>query len=96
MANKKISKKESAGVKIINSKTSDYTFLDNDLLNLKTTTIGINNNDLDNTNNVTPKRSKINNDIQRVSRVDLEITRSRHKGRTMGGQSKQNHSSVYE
>ena len=96
MANKKISKKESAGVKIINSKTSDYTFLDNDLLNLKTTTIGINNNDLDNTNNVTPKRSKINNDIQRVRRVDLEITRSRHKGRTMGGQSKQNHSSVYE
>ena len=95
MANKKISKKESAGVKIIDSKTSDYTFLDNDLLNLKTTAIG-NNNDLDNTNNVTPKRSKINNDIQRVRRVDLEITRSRHKGRTMGGQSKQNHSSVYE
>jgi len=96
MTKKKISKKESAGVKIIDSKTSDYTFLDNDLLNLKTTTIGNNNNDLDNTNNVTPKRSKINNDIQRVRRVDLEITRSHHKGRTMGGQSKQNHSSVYE
>ena len=97
MAKKKISKKESAGVKIIASKTIDYTFLDNDLLNLNTTTTTIgHNNDLDNSNNVTPKRSKTNNDIQHVHQVDLEITRSRHKGRTMGGQSKQNHSSVYE
>ena len=96
MAKKKISKKERDGVKIIASKTIDYTFLDNDLLNLNTnTTIG-HNNDRDNPNNVTPKRSKTNHDIQHVHRVDLEITRSRHKGRTMGGQSKQNHSSVYE
>lgn len=98
MAKKKISKKESAGVKIIASKTIDYTFLNNDLLNLNTTTtttIG-HNNDRDNPNNVTPKRSKTNNDIQRLRQVDLEITRSHCKGRTMGGQSKQNHSSVYE
>jgi hypothetical protein len=96
MANKKLSKKESAGVKIIASKTIDYPFLNNDLLNLNTTTTIGHNNDRDNPNNVTPKRSKTNNDIQHVHRVDLEITRSRHKGRTMGGQSKQNHSSVYE
>ncbi len=96
MAKKKISKKESVGVKIIASKNIDYTFLDSDLLNLKTTTIGHNNNDRDNTNNVAQKSSKINNDIQRVRQVDLEITRSRYKGRTTGGQSKQNHSSVYE
>jgi hypothetical protein len=67
-------------------------------LNLKTTiTIDHNNNDVDNSNNVTSKRSKINKeDIQRVHKVDSEITRSRYKGRIADGQSKQSHSSVYE
>jgi hypothetical protein len=64
-------------------------------LNLKTTSIG-HKNDEDNSNNVIPKHPKINKDIQRVCQVDLEITKSRYKRRITGGQSKQNHSSVYE
>jgi hypothetical protein len=99
MVKKKISKKEGNEVKIIGRyKNIDYKFLDNDLLNLKSTiTIGHNNNDVDNSNNVTSKHSKINKeDIQRVHKVDLEMTRSRYKGRITSGQSKQSHSSVYE
>ena len=45
MAKKKLSKKESAGIKTIASKTIDYTFLNNDLMNLNTTTTIGHNND---------------------------------------------------
>ena len=98
MVKKKISKKEGNEVKIIGRyKNIDYTFLDNDLLNLKSTTTIGHNNAVDNSNNVTSKHSKINKeDIPRVHKVDLEMTRSRYKGRIAGGQSKQSHSSVYE
>jgi hypothetical protein len=81
-------------IKIIALKSIDDTFLDNDLLNLKSTVA--HKIDEHHNNNVPLKRSKINKDIQRVHQVDLEITKSRHKGRITGGQSKHNHSSVYE
>jgi hypothetical protein len=81
-------------IKIIGPKSIDYTFLDNDLLNLKSTIA--HKIDEHHSNNVTLKRSKINKDIQRVHQVDLEIRKSSHKGRITGGQSKHSHSSVYE
>ena len=91
---KKISRKKGE-VKIIGSKSLDYTFLDNDFLNLKYTNIS-HKNDEDNSNNVAPKDSKINKDIQRINKTDFEIAKSRYKGRITGGQSRQSHSSVYE
>jgi hypothetical protein len=83
MEGKKISRKKGE-VKIIGSKSLDYTFLDNDFLNHKYTNI------------VAPKNSKINKDIQRINKTDLEIAKSRYKGRITGGQSRQSHSSIYE
>ena len=89
-------KKEDSNVKIIGSKSIEYTFLDNDLLNLKSTTISQKNDGDNNRNNVIPNDSKINKDIQRIRQNDLQFTKSRYKVRTTGGQSKQSHSSVYE
>jgi hypothetical protein len=86
MEGKKISRKKGE-VKIIGSKSLDYTFLDNDFLNLKYTNIS-HKNDEDNSNNVAPKDSKINKDIQRINKADFEITKSRYKGRITGGQSR--------
>jgi K+-transporting ATPase c subunit len=94
MEGKKISRKKGE-VKIIGSKSLDYTFLDNDFLNHKYTNIS-HKNDEDNSNNVAPKDSKINKDIQRINKTDFEIAKSRYKGRITGGQSRQSHSSVYE
>ena len=93
MVNKKTNIKKDR-IKIIGSKSIDYTFLDNGLLNLKSTIA----HEIDehHSNNMTLKSSKINKDIQRVHQVDLEIRKSRHKGRITGGQSKHSHSSVYE
>jgi len=94
MAKKKISRKKGE-VKIIGSKSVDYTFLDNDLLNVKSTNIS-HKKDEDNSNHVTQKDSKITKDIQRINKTDSEIAKSRYKGRITGGQSRQSHSSVYE
>jgi hypothetical protein len=94
MKGKKISRKKDE-VKIIVSKSLDYTFLDDDFLKLKYTNIS-HKKDEDNSNNVVPKDSKINNDIQRINKTDSEISKSRYKGRITGGQSRQSHSSVYE
>ena len=94
MKGKKISRKKDE-VKIIGSKSLDYTFLDDDFLKLKYTNIS-HKKDEDNSNNVVLKDSKINNDIQRINKTDLEISKSRYKGRITGGQSRQSHSSVYE
>jgi hypothetical protein len=94
MKGKKISRKKDE-VKIIGSKSLDYTFLDDDFLKLKYTNISPK-KDEDNSNNVGPKDSKINNDIQRINKTDSEISKSRYKGRITGGQSRQSHSSVYE
>jgi hypothetical protein len=94
MAKKKISRKKGE-VKIIGSKSFDYTFLDNDLLNVKYTNIS-HKKDEDNSNNVVPKDSKINKGIQRINKTDSEISKSRYKGRITGGQCRQSHSSVYE
>ncbi len=90
MAKKKISRKKGE-VKIIGSKSFDYTFLDNDLLNVKSTNISRKKDD-----HVTQKDSKINKEIQRINKTDLEIAKSRYKRRITGGQSRQSHSSVYE
>ena len=60
MKGKKISRKKDE-VKIIGSKSLDYTFLDDDFLKLKYTNIG-HKKDEDNSNNVVPKDSKINKD----------------------------------
>jgi hypothetical protein len=94
MAKKKISRKKGE-VKIIGSKSFDYTFLDNDLLNVKSTNIS-HKKDEDNCNHVTQKDSNITKDIQRINKTDSEIAKSRYKGRITGGQSRQSHSSVYE
>jgi hypothetical protein len=94
MKGKKISRKKDE-VKIIVSKSLDYTFLDDDFLKLKYTNIS-HKKDEDNSNNFVPKDSKINNDIQRINKTDSEISKSRYKGRITGGQSRQSHSSVYE
>ena len=94
MKGKKISRKKDE-VKIIGSKSLDYTFLDDDFLKLKYTNIS-HKKDEDNSNNVVAKDSKINNDIQRINKTDSEISKSRYKGRITGGQSRQSHSSVYE
>jgi hypothetical protein len=94
MKGKKISRKKDE-VKIIGSKSLDYTFLDDDFLKLKYTNIS-HKKDEDNSNNVVPKDSKINNDIQRINKTDSVISKSRYKGRITGGQSRQSHSSVYE
>lgn len=94
MKGKKISRKKDE-VKIIGSKSLDYTFLDDDLLKLKYTNISHKKNE-DNSNNVVPKDSKINNDIRRINITDSEISKSHYKGRITGGQSRQSHSSVYE
>ena len=93
MAKKKISRKKGE-VKIIGSKSADYTFLDT-LLNLKSTNIS-HKKDEDNSNHVTQKDSNITKDIQRINKTDSEIAKSRYKGRITGGQSRQSHSSVYE
>lgn len=81
----KISRKKGE-LKLIGSKSLDYTFLDNDFLNLKYTNIS-HKNDEDNSNNFAPKDS-INKDIQRINKTDLEIAKSRYKGRITGGQSR--------
>ncbi len=94
MKGKKIKRKKDE-VKIIGAKSLDYTFLDDDFLKLKYTNIS-HKKDEDNSNNVVPKDSKINNDIQRINKTDSEISKSRYKGRITGGQSRQSHSSVYE
>ena len=94
MAKKKISRKKGE-VKIIGSKSFDYTFLDNDLLNVKSTNIS-HKKDEDNSNHATQKDSKITKDIQRINKTDSEIAKSRYKGRITGRQSRQSHSSVYE
>ena len=94
MKGKKISRKKDE-VKIIGSKSLDYTFLDDDFLKLKYTNIS-HKKDEDNSNNVVPKDSKINNNIQRINKTDSEISKSRYKGRITCGQSRQSHSSVYE
>ena len=94
MKGKKISRKKDE-VKIIGSKSLDYTFLDDDFLKLKYTNIS-HKKDEDNGNNVVPKDPKINNDIRRINKTDSEISKSHYKGRITGGQSRQSHSSVYE
>lgn len=95
MEKKKISKKKDDRVKIIDSKSLDYTFVDNDWSNLKFTTNISHKNNVDNSNNVTPKDPKINKDIS--TWMSKRFTdKSRYKGRITGGQSKQSHSSVYE
>ncbi len=94
MKGKKISRKKDE-VKIIGSKSLDYTFLDDDFLKLKYTNIS-HKKDEDNINNVVPKDSKINKGIQRINKTDSEISKSRYKGRITGGQCRQSHSSVYE
>jgi hypothetical protein len=94
MKGKKIKRKKDE-VKIIGAKSLDYTFLDDDFLKLKYTNIS-HKKDEDNSNNVVPKDSKINNDIQRINKTDSGISKSRYKGRITGGQSRQSHSSVYE
>jgi hypothetical protein len=94
MAKRKISRKKGK-VKIIGSKSADYTFLDNDLLNLKSINTS-HKKDEDNSDHVTQKESKINKDIHRINKTDLDVAKSRYKGRITGGQSRQSHSSVYE
>jgi hypothetical protein len=94
MKGKKISRKKEE-VKIIGSKSLDYTFSDGDFLKLKYTNIS-HKKDEDNSNNVVPKDSKINKGIQRINKTDSEISKSRYKGRITGGQCRQSHSSVYE
>ena len=91
---KKIRKKEDR-VKIIDQKSLDYTFVDNDWSNHKFPTDISHKNNVDNSNNVPPKNSKINKDIS--TWMSKRFTdKSRYKGRITGGQSKQSHSSVYE
>ena len=94
MEKKKVSKKDDR-VKIIDSKSLDYTFVDNDWSNLKFTTDISHKNNVDNSNNVPPKNSKINKDISTWMSKSF-TDKSRYKGRIAGGQSKQSHSSVYE
>ena len=94
MKGKKISRKKDE-VKIIGSKSLDYTFLDDDFLKLKYTNIS-HKKDEDNSNHLTQKDSKITKDIQRINKTDSEIAKSCYKGRITGGQSRQSHSSVYE
>ncbi|HKG42100.1 MAG TPA: hypothetical protein VKA98_08175 [Nitrososphaeraceae archaeon] len=94
MAKRKISRKKGK-VKIIGSKSADYTFLDNDLLNLKSINTS-HKKDEDNSDHVTQKESKINKDIHRINKTDLDVAKSRYKGRITGGQSRQSPSSVYE
>ncbi len=94
MEKKKIRKKDDR-VKIIDSKSFDYTFIDNDLSNLKFNTNISHKKDEDNSNNVPPKNSKINKDISTwISKRSTD--KSRYKGRITQGQSKQSHLSVYE
>ncbi len=91
MKGKKISRKKDE-VKIIGSKSHDYTFLDDNFLKLEYTNIS-HKKDEDNSNNLVLKDSKQNEDIQRINKTD---SKSRYKGRIIGGQSRQSHSSVYE
>jgi hypothetical protein len=58
MEKKKISRKKDDRVKIIDSKSFDYTFIDNDLSNLKFNTHISHKKDEDNSNNVPPKDFK--------------------------------------
>ena len=67
MAKRKISRKKGK-VKIIGSKSADYTFLDNDLLNLKSINTS-HKKDEDNSDHVTQNESKINKDIQRIIKL---------------------------
>ena len=91
MAKKKISRKKGE-VKIISSKSFDYTFLDNGLLNVKSTNIS-HKKDEDNSNHVTQKDSYITKDIQRINKTD---SKCRYKGRITSGQARQSHSPVYK
>ena len=94
MEKKKVSKKDDR-VKIIDPQSLDYTFVDNDWSNHKFPTDISHKNNVDNSNNVSPKNSKINKDIS--TWISKRSTgKSRYKGRIAGGQSKQSHSSVYE
>jgi hypothetical protein len=94
MEKKKISKKEDR-LKIIDSKSLDYTFVDNDWSNLKFTTDISHKNNVDNSNNVPSQNSKINKDVSTWMSKRFP-DKSRYKRRITGGQSKQSHSSVYE
>ncbi len=68
MKEKKISIKKDE-VKIIGSKSHDYSFLDDSFLMFKYTNIS-HKKDEHNSNNVVLKNSKINKDIQRINKTD--------------------------
>jgi hypothetical protein len=80
------------GIKIIDPKKIDYTFTDNDdLFDIKRSSYA------DEKNIDSSDKSKIKGKgIDRLRHDTTTDTKIRTKGRVVGGQSKQGHSSVYE
>jgi hypothetical protein len=80
------------GIKIIDPKKIDYTFTDNDdLFDIKHSSY------TDEKNIDSSDKSKIKGKgIDRLRHDITKDTKIRTKGRVVGGQSKQGHSSVYE
>ena len=79
------------GIKIIDPKKIDYTFTDNDDPFIKSPSYN------DEKNIDSSGKSKIERkNIDRLRHDITKDTKIRTKGRVVGGQSKQGHSSVYE
>jgi hypothetical protein len=80
------------GIKIIDPKKIDYTFTDkDDPFNIKSSSHSDEKNTGSSGKSKTERR-----DINRLRHDITKTTKIRTKGRVVGGQSKQGHSSVYE
>jgi hypothetical protein len=79
--------KKKKEIKIVHESNLNYTFLDAGLIEINPNT----------GNDTTDKTdSTIDKDIVKIRFIDAEKLKLRHRGRLLGGQNKQGHSSVYE
>ena len=79
--------KEKKKIKLIRESNSNYTFLDTELIEIKPET------DRDTANKT---NSTIDKDVVKMRSIDSKKSTLRYKGRLIGGQNQQGHSSVYE
>jgi hypothetical protein len=74
-------------IKLVRESNANYTFLDTGLIEITSET----GNDTSNKSD-----STIDKDIIKIRSIDSKKSTLRYKGRLIGGQNQQGHSSVYE
>ena len=83
--NKLVKKKKE--IKLVRESNANYTFLDTGLIEVKPETGNDTSNKTDST---------IDKDLVKMRSIDSKKSMFRYKGRLIGGQNQQGHSSVYE